>query len=376
MKTLLLAFLFSFVCQATTITDTLLQPNGNPAAGVDFTITQTAFFSGSSYYPAGTLQPHPVTDATGSFSFALEPNPAGQLYTVTLTQPNGVKTSNCWNVPASVTPVNVKSVLSTTCGTPPLSTVNIGQIVNFGSAVSMGAYSAYLPNPTYPPAYVIASASSGDVDLYTVPANRRALLLGWVETCNLCTVSAYLKTKISGSYYRLTASQSVTGAGSDMASFVDLPPRLLNAGETASINMDVTGLSVWLHVVEFDAVSPLRSVTLTSVSAGDNTLYTVPAGKTFEVLPFFGSSSGTLSFRSRLFYSNATGATRSLFVYAVPNGGSRSGNNSLGGSLSVSSGTIWVSVPIYGSLAPGDFIDVNVDSSAAGQMAWMNIIEH
>lgn len=132
----ILALLFcAFVCNATptTITDTLLQPNGSAAAGVDFTITQSAFFSGSTYYPAWSLSPHPVTDATGNFSFSLEPNPAGQLYTVTLKQANGVVTSSCWNVAASGSPVNLKTVLSTTCGTPPLSIVQLGQLAQSGA---------------------------------------------------------------------------------------------------------------------------------------------------------------------------------------------------------------------------------------------------
>ncbi len=141
MKTrLLLTFLFcAFVCTATptTITDTLLQPyNGLPAAGVDISVTQAAFFSGSTYYPAWTLTPHPATDANGLFSFALEPNPAGQLYVVTMKQTNGVTTSSCWNVPASGSPVNVQTVLSTTCGTPPLSIVQLGQLAQGGASLN------------------------------------------------------------------------------------------------------------------------------------------------------------------------------------------------------------------------------------------------
>lgn len=134
---LLLALLFAaFVCTATptTITDTLLQPYNNlPAAGVDISVTQAAFFSGSTYYPAWSLSPHPATDANGLFSFALEPNPAGQLYVVTMKQSNGVITSSCWNVPASGSPVNIQTVLSTTCGTPPLSIVQLGQLAQGGA---------------------------------------------------------------------------------------------------------------------------------------------------------------------------------------------------------------------------------------------------
>ena len=53
-----------------------------------------------------------------------------------------------------------------------------------GTNFSAGPFTAYLPNPTYPPAYVIASGAAGDVDLYTVPANRKALFLSQIVTNN------------------------------------------------------------------------------------------------------------------------------------------------------------------------------------------------
>lgn len=124
MKRLLCALLFaaSFAdATPTTITDVLHQPfNSLPAAGVDVTITQTAFFSGANYYPAWSITIRPVTDANGNLSVQLEPNPAGQPYSVILTYPNGVKTSEYWNVPASGTPLTIKQVLTTTPPTPSL----------------------------------------------------------------------------------------------------------------------------------------------------------------------------------------------------------------------------------------------------------------
>src|SRR5579864_2414402 len=90
-RLLLSLFVCAFVCTATptTITDVLLQPtNSLPAAGVDIAITQNAFVSGSSYYPAWALTPHLVSDSGGNISVALEPNLTGQLYTVVLKYPN------------------------------------------------------------------------------------------------------------------------------------------------------------------------------------------------------------------------------------------------------------------------------------------------
>ncbi len=258
----------------------------------------------------------------------------------------------------------------------------IARGVAFGA---FGPYGAYMPNPRYPKAYAIGSTSSGDVDLYTVPVNRRALLLGWVSTYITGgggSVAAYLETKISGSYFRLTNTRTIINVGEDESSFVDVIPKVLNAGETASINLNFPGagiLSTWLHLVEFDAISPLRSVTLTSFNMGDNTLYTVPTGRTFEVLAFYGlcSSSG-FRIQSRMFYSNASGGRRDIRVYAVPKGSVSASANKLYATQfpDIADGTVFTFIPLYGSLAEGDFINVNVDANTVGQMAWMNIIEH
>lgn len=384
---LLLALLCASLLRATptNIVDVLLQPSGNPqtaVAGMDITISQTAFVSGNNYYPGFTLTPHPVSDSAGNVNLWLEPNVTGQLYQVLFRATNGVITRECWNVPSSNAALRIKDVRSTVCNTTPGITAAWGQLTGVNTGLAAGAYSAYMPNPTYPPAYLINSASTGDVDLYTVPANRKALLLGWVVTLPQfsSTVNNYLETKIGGAYYRISNTASTSGGsiGLDQTATVDMLPRVLNAGETASVNMDTAGLSTWLHLIEFDASSPLRSVTLTAFGTGQNTLYMVPTGKTFEVLPLYARLPSNLfsSLRAYLFFSNGTNTTLGLMLHAVPNGGSVSVNNALAGVANLSGGAVSSTGVFSGSLAPGDFLSVSTGTNASGQMAWMNIIEH
>lgn len=143
MKRLLLFALFSVcllsVCSAspTTITDVLYQPyNGLPAAGVDVTISQLAFFNAANnYFPAWSVTIHPVTDANGNLSVQLEPNPAGQPYSVILTYPNGVITKEFWNVPVSASPLTISQVITTVGPTPPLGFVQLSQLAQGGAVL-------------------------------------------------------------------------------------------------------------------------------------------------------------------------------------------------------------------------------------------------
>lgn len=262
-----------------------------------------------------------------------------------------------------------------------VSSVTASQAVTAKGLASgaFGIYGVYMPNPTYPPAYMINSVSMGNVDVYTVPSGRKALLLNLTSTPNAPfggAINIYMAVKIAGSYYRLSNANNNGSQGEDLAFNANVGIRVLNAGETAAFNADNTGISAWLHLVEFDASSPLRSVTLTSFVAGNNTLYTVPAGKTFEVLQDYGNIDGRHTLRSKVNYSNNSGGAVFTAVWAVPNGGSISVYNQIGPSGPQGPGTFGYLCSLYGSLAPGDFIVVNVTSSAAGQMAWMNIIEH
>lgn len=370
-----LALGLSLTAATTTITDTLLLPNGNPAAGVDFTITQTAFFSGSTYYPAWALQPHPVTDSSGNFSFALQPNPTGQLYTVTLTQPNGVKTSTCWNVPVSGSPVNVKTVLSTTCGTPPLSLINAGQISNLGS-VGTGIYGAMMPNLKFPAANS-TNLASGDNDLYTVPAGRKAL----IPYCRLTNSTSgqliyVLEAKIAGIYYKYGAVVAPTSLTNDSALTSGSPPILFNAGESLSVNLSAPGGTIWCGVYEFDAISPLSVARLTSFSAGNNTLITV-SGNGIAALPVLTAPVASIVNQPSIGYANNSGTTRIVQIYLVPNAGSPSAANQLTASagLSVSNTSSTTAATYPGSQAVGDSIIVNVDAATATQFAWMVYIQ-
>ena len=81
--------------------------------------------------------------------------------------------------------------------------------------------------------------------------------------------------------------------------------------------MTAVGLTVWCHVIEFDASSPLKSVTLTSLAAGNNTLYTVPPSTTAEFLPVYTFASATTIIHTRLAYGNFSGVSRNVSINLV-----------------------------------------------------------
>jgi hypothetical protein len=185
-------------------------------------------------------------------------------------------------------------------------------------------------------------------------------------TGNASNVACDAEAKISGVYrhFDFVAINSIPGTfGSTSA----LAPFLLHAGETFSVNTNNAGLSVWPYIVEFDASTPIADARLLSFSAGNNTVFTVPAGKTISFGGMPSSSTGPM--RGKVWYFNLSGATRTVQINVVPSGGSPAvGNAIFNGGINSDA----MAQPLmYGGLAPGDFINVNVDASTASQIAWV-----
>jgi hypothetical protein len=222
MRLFLALLLCAFVCTATptTITDVVLQPNSSlPAAGVDISITQTAFFSGNIYYPAWALTPHIVSDSAGNLTVALEPNPTGQLYNVTMKYPNGVTTVSCWNVPVSVTPLIIKQVLSTTCGTPPLSILQLGQLAQGGATLNqVMTWNGTTWGPANAASVAYQKASYQLIRPAIVQAGTPALGVSTPST-NACTATAEV-----GSNTLLATCDFAAGVSQSIQDHFYLPP--------------------------------------------------------------------------------------------------------------------------------------------------------
>jgi hypothetical protein len=84
---------------------------------------------------------------------------------------------------------------------------------------------------------------------------------------------------------------------------------MLNAGEILSVNTATNnGLNIWHIIYEMDASSPIYGGRVLGLANGDNTLFTISAGKTGTLL------SGALSLFVLSSYSiiNNSGGARSI----------------------------------------------------------------
>lgn len=236
------------------------------------------------------------------------------------------------------------------------------------------------PNESHPSGYTV-SCANGANDLYTVPTGRKALVSDVIVT-NISGGSVAYKPQlkaVGGTYYDLGNSKSESDQGIGhvygMNSINFSAPIVLNAGETFAVFTNASGMAMWAYIVEFDASSPLSRADLTTFVSGDNTLFTVPTGKTVS----FGGTQGSIANQPVLslnafVYRNSTGSTVSMgSINMVPSGGSPGVGNQFATTNSVVTGTGF-SKYFAGNLSPGDFVSINVNSTAAGQIAWVNYI--
>jgi hypothetical protein len=249
------------------------------------------------------------------------------------------------------------------------------QIPNIASAF------AYLPNVKVLPAYTSQTGLTGGttVDVYTVPAGRRAFCLGSSISNEASATAASTfstKVKVSGAYYQLWISSSVgAGAGITAPTSGIIPTYVAEAGESFSITQTTTG-AVWtatVTVVEFDNTAALKTVKVINPVLGDNLLYT-PSGTKNAITVTLGSVIGNPALngqQSGFFYSSSAGAPTTNLNYlrgAAP----ASTSNRIATASSISAGsavTAMFPFSFYVSIANGDSISVNLSVGITGFIA-------
>lgn len=221
---------------------------------------------------------------------------------------------------------------------------------------------------------------SGTTDLYTVPAGKRAMVhsLNWYNPTVNPILVKYL-AKIGASYYGLSAfpqfaHPTIEPNGAGPLDFIsNNPGYIYEAGETLAVNTNNVGANVWANVLEYDASVAIFSAKLSTFVSGDNTLYTVPAGKSARILDnIFEPYARTTS---RMFtYTNYSGVTVLVDLFLVPDGDVPSTGNKLFPTWPVlnNEGTVLAS-PVC--LVDGDSIVVNTNMANSGQFAWINVVE-
>lgn len=219
--------------------------------------------------------------------------------------------------------------------------------------------------------------AAGDNDIYTVPANSRAILAVTAWNSNV-TGNVFPEVKISGTYYRVAANLSVVGfvttPASAVASSFGYNGIILEAGQSFSLN---SAANVTLNVLGtayvFPNTSSMKTAFNLALTTGDNTLYTCPVGKTAAVVltnnQILGSTGAAL-----LQVGNGTGGSLNYYYNMVASGGSPATGNRFAGTTAVGGGAL-NGFLVNGCLAAGDFISVNSSGAGAGQIAWATIQE-
>lgn len=231
-----------------------------------------------------------------------------------------------------------------------------------------------LPGMTYPQAYVAGnSGGSGNQDIYTCPTGKRALCYGIsMFNTTVGNINVFSEIYVSGTYYQLEGLSVLSGSANTSAFTVF--PIVLEAGERLALNTNATGATLFGNVVEFDNTAILKTYKVLSLSAGDNTIYTVPAGKSAIVLDAYCALNinvGTKAFG----YFNGSGGSRTLNAFIVQSGGSTGTTNKIINSTVVTNGAVLSNNFTFCSMQAGDFFVVNTDAGTATQTCWINVLE-
>lgn len=216
-----------------------------------------------------------------------------------------------------------------------------------------------------------ASLANGDNDIYTVPTGKK-FLFGRVGFYNASggSITCYPEVKIGGTYYRVGANAAV-GNNTFNAPVVVAPNLVLSAGQVLAVNTNAAGINlVYITGYEFDAGIPLTTTFTTSFSAGDNTVYTCPSGKTAVL-----STTTAAAVSNGLRYYNSSGGTRTIYANQVLSGGSPSTTNQCWDAEAVTNNNNTV-IELTNVLSAGDFINLNVDANTATQYCWITAYEY
>ena len=230
----------------------------------------------------------------------------------------------------------------------------------------VGGMPTSMSNLKYIPV-VGASLATGDNDLYTVPANRQALVAPMSTAYNASAgnITYYHEIKVAGVYYQISPglllATGTRGLNTHETGII------LNAGEWLSVNVATTNaLNVRFMVYEYDATEArFLCARLLSLTNGANTLLTIPASKS-AMFPNWQSAAQA---PGSIQVFNASGGSLNYSVNAVPSGGSVGSSNQLYPTTAIGNGAQYAFV-CAPTLTAGDFLNVTTSAGTAGQVAW------
>lgn len=225
-----------------------------------------------------------------------------------------------------------------------------------------------------------SNVGTGDIDLYTVPAGKRAIVVYSFWNSTASSINFFSEVKIGATYYAVSTRVTLASTATASTAFgIDI---ILEAGQKFSVNTSATGLNIVGTVYLWDAVAYApKSAVITTFINGDNTVYTCCAAgftKSFILGHAGGLFSGAATAAGVFGYNNTAG-TLTYHWNLVPSAGSPGTANQMSTAIS-SAATAGVPVTFSvgttaGSFGSGDFLSVNGTSTNAAQIAWVNTVE-
>ena len=217
----------------------------------------------------------------------------------------------------------------------------------------------------------------GTTDLYTAPAGKRAIVFpcyGANANTSATNVSFTPKIKISGNYYNI-GGVSTIAQGAAIPTASRNGTIILEPGESASVTIATSAVNTFgFPIIEFDSTIPLKTSKVTSVIAGNTTIYTCPSNTLAFVLDTNGQMAmGTQG--GQLYYTNNSGGIRTRNWYMVNNGSSPGAGNNVSGSAVISNTVFDVACLVGLSLGAGDTIVMSSNAATATQFCWVNVLE-
>lgn len=219
-----------------------------------------------------------------------------------------------------------------------------------------------------------ASLTVGNNTLYTVPAGKKAVLIGFVTQINPTggSIAMHFGVNIGGTMYRLSSNASVSpGTTTNQTAAAGF---CLKAGHLFVVNDGTGGASSIAAFIEFDDTVPIFTNIITAVAAS-NTIYTCPANKTARILRGTGVD-GDLSVTGTVTYVNQSGGAITRQCYSVPSGGAAGATNRLNPTAGTSvpdATAVGLSYP--SSMAAGDSIVLDLSGTGGTQLLAVSYTE-
>jgi len=220
--------------------------------------------------------------------------------------------------------------------------------------------------PNLPSARIIPipafALSSGENDVYTVPSGKRAVIAGTITNLSGGALNVTYQFKNGGTYYKIVIISIANNSQLQIIPFNTFP--ILESGESFSLLTAGIGLNFAGYAIIFDNTEQLSSPKILSLSNGDNTLFTCPAGRVAYILNVISSNA-----LIRVF--NDSGAARTYTMNVVPSFGSPSSVNQINIPTSTADKTQLNTVNEGVGMNTGDSINVNATSGTATQTSWI-----